>query len=121
MPDDFFFALAIFGVVWPNQNGNSYGVLSIWTKIPVRIFEISSRQMEQKIPGDSDISEKIANFERLPKFFEMNEPKITVLFDSEPKIPKNFFLNGSRPRKFPEFPIFRKNGKPREVDQNFRN
>ena len=49
--------------------------------------KISSPQMEQKIPGNSDISEKMVNFERLPKFFERIDPKITVPFDSAPKIP----------------------------------
>ena len=43
---------------------------------------------ESCILGNSDISEKMVNFERLPKIFEMNNPKITVPFDSEPKILK---------------------------------
>ena len=59
--------------------------------------------MEKKIPRNSDISEKIVNFERLAKIFEMNDRKITVPFDSE-----NFSqMHGSRLRKFREFPIFR--------------
>ena len=42
--------------------------------------------MEQKIPGNSDISEKRVNFESLTKVFEVNVPEKTVPFDSRPKI-----------------------------------
>ena len=45
--------------------------------------------------GNTDIPEKMADFERLPKIFEMNDPKITLPFDSEPKIP-NFFSQMDR-------------------------
>ena len=54
--------------------------------------------MEQKIPGKSDISEKLDDLERLTKIFEMNVAEKTVPFDCRPKISK-FFPNGSRSKK----------------------
>ena len=50
----------------------------------------------------------MVNFERLPKIFEMNDPKFTVPFDCELKIPIFFFQNGSHPGKFPNFRYFGK-------------
>ena len=47
--------------------------------------------MEQKIPGKSDISEKLDDLERLTKIFEMNVAEKTVLFDCRPKISEFFF------------------------------
>ena len=42
--------------------------------------------MEHKIPGNSGISEKMDNFERLTKFFEMNVAEKTVSFYSRLRI-----------------------------------
>ena len=66
--------------------------------------------MEQKIPGNSDISEKMVNFEWFPKIFESNNPKITVPFELIPnRNLRIFFPHGSPPGKsFRNFRYFRK-------------
>ena len=56
--------------------------------------------MEQKIPGNSDILEKMVNFKRLTKISEMNVPQKTVPLYSRLKI-SEFLPKWIAPSVFP--------------------